>query len=151
MYVEDCDNVVEKDLKKGVEYFLRADKKGVKFASTSLASIYEDKETPFYDVDKAVDIYLKLLPDSYAHKKLLCLINSNRVSWRKDVHKFWMVDTDSPESQDNKIDLNKQIITLLLVSKKRKSSTLPYIVHFVSGISLVVIKYLCNFRKVKCE
>ena len=149
---------VRQDLSKAVYYYTMAAEKGNDYAARNLAAMYEVGEGVKKNINKAAQLYLDSSFTEKSKKKLCELVKKHpHVQWSTVMHKYWpKLETNSFFYNDSlshfshirrnplfqRIKLQHQIFTLLLVSKcraKAKFAPTNFIVH---GVALVIIKNL---------
>ena len=142
---------VKKDIQKAIQNYEISAKMGNKDAFYRLGLIYW-KEEGFKDFEKSANCFFQssLREGEYSKKRLIELLSEKKVEWKKEFHQFWK---SSPllierrnclkEQEKREIGLNEQIMTILLISKKRRTSKQD-ISFFVHGIAINVIKFLCH-------
>jgi len=156
---------VEKDENIAFELYEFSANKGYRIAIYNLATFYQKND----NIPKAVELYKKAveLGDTdgmdaltrlylyrnigeyeYVAKKciklngsyLLNIMCKRNVNWIPELHSYW-------PSEDEEI--NKKILTILLISKYRLCSNYDYIRVLVYGITLNIIKFLMNMLQKK--
>ena len=139
---------IKKDIHKAIELYERASSLGNKIAIFQLGEIYEkgDVESKLeQDFEKACFLYFSgftNFKDDYSQQKFIELIIQKRdqIIWRKEYHIYW----------DKSEKLNQQIVPVLLVSKHRKESKIKKMESvFVKGITMNIIKYLCQYSTIE--
>jgi tetratricopeptide (TPR) repeat protein len=134
------------DYEKSIEILNRGVELNHPNAMKRLGEIYlNGKKNIEKNIDKSAFYFFKAFEttsNSFDSDKFRYILRGKQVEWREQYHNHW----NAPK------DLNLQIILLLLISKKRKSSKNLLIPNlFVKGIAMKVIKFLCHFMQIDFE
>jgi len=121
-----------KNYNKALKLFHQAFNINNDMAAKNIAIFYHHGYGVCSDLDIAAKYYA--IHCNFYNKDITHFIDLNTVDWTCYLHKFWHVD--------NIVFFNKQIITLLLISKNRKFG--KYSNFFVKGLCLIVVKFLMN-------
>ena len=151
---------VKKDIQKAIQNYEIAAQMGNKIALNNLGVIYW-KEEGFKDFEKSANYFFQsfLKGDEDAKENLINLLSENKVEWKKEYHKFWKCSPLLIERKEKvvgkeekrEISIDEQIMTILLISKKRRTSKYPHISFFVHGIAMNVVKFLCQSCQIKLK
>ena len=135
---------VKKDIKKAVELWSRASLLNHPSSTFNLALIYEDGKVVPRDLEKSASLYFKVFQSSNKERDVLSnflsIVSHNKVCWKKRYHPHY------PFS--NKPFLDSQIVTLFLLSKFRKLSSVKFVSDFlIKGITKIILKFLCTINQ----
>eukprot|EP01091_Cochliopodium_minus_P006082 TRINITY_DN15962_c0_g1_i1.p1 TRINITY_DN15962_c0_g1~~TRINITY_DN15962_c0_g1_i1.p1 ORF type:complete len:453 (-),score=108.50 TRINITY_DN15962_c0_g1_i1:10-1368(-) len=140
MYFEG--ELIEKNMEKATTLFLSASKFDSSVAYSWLSRIESEKKDVNYHLLSEY-LYKSILfeediKESRIEKdQLKNLINTKVINWNKNYHIYFPFKFDL---------VNKILTTLLCVSKFRKESSHKYLHNvIVTGISMNIISFLCNF------
>lgn len=143
---------VEQSYQKALHHYTLSAEKGFSSAQFALAALYRDGKGTPVDMEKAASLFFSSVQQHMedAKEKLSNLLSKAKVEWRQEYHSYWKAcDLDGlcNESFANKKFLNEQILTILLSSKHRKTSSFSYFSSFVPGVAMNVVKFLCHYRQ----
>ena len=125
---------MKKDLKKSAEYFDLSCKAGNMESIIFSVDIYLYGRFGFpLDYEKALK-YCKmgLEKEKYMETKITEILSIAQFEWEMELHRFW------PKTPQ----LDKKIITLLLISKNKSSSKGGQ--FMIKGITMIIIQFLCH-------
>ena len=149
---------VKKDIQKSIQNCEIAAQMGDNHALNNLGVIYEDEEIK--DFEKSANYYFQsfLKGDEDAKEYLIKLLSENKVEWKKEYHKFWkcsplLIERKEIVGKEEKSEIliDEQIMTILLISKKRRTSRYHHISFFIHGIAMNVVKFLCQYCQIKIK
>ena len=139
---------VEQDMKKALKYYEKSAEIGnllshsvlAKWAEFGFGSMQVDTERAarhlLYCVENGETCAIELLENFVLRHKLV---------WSESLHRYWNA---LPLEDGGKLfNLNDQIVSLLLVSKNRRSSNLQYVQFLVNGVVMLIVKHLCHLRQ----
>ena len=139
---------VEVDTKKGLELLEKAVESGVPESAVYLARIYSNKSP--LNIQRAAELYVMgKESEQKCDSELMKVMEENKLEWSTFLHKYWLSTTVKEEGERaREFSLNDCVLTLLLVSKNRNKSANRLVSNvFVKGVTMSVIKYLCQFRQ----
>ena len=134
---------------EGLRVLLFSSSKGNWRASLQAACCYEEGRGTERDVEKAAHLFLLSLKqgEPLAREGLFRTLCSGRVEWSPNLHPHWVYLQHSAISEHKKLFVNSQLLTLLLSSKYRNTSSHSFLAALVKGVSVNVAKFLCHFSQ----
>ena len=139
---------VEQNNKKALQWFERAAERGDKEAAEKLGNFFYSGELVEKDLEKAARYFFacptrrrryKFRFVEENHTQFTLLVTKKLVNWRSEYHKYFF--------RGGIKHVNPKIVTLLLVSNERKNSNFTQVYCFNKGITMNVIKFLCNLSQ----
>ena len=124
---------VDKNLDEAIRLLELSIGKGNEQALINLAHIYQT-EQEVKDNNLALKYYIKYCEKTRETIGKYFMLDSYDIFWEDYLHKYW----------PNREILDKQIITLLLISKNRVNNDNDWM---VKGVAKLIIRYLATFEK----
>ena len=124
-----------------MEFYIKSAKLNNQYSLLALAEIYSGRSNAQIDYDLSAHYYFlhftKFDPNSKT--SFLNILKTQKIEWKPEYHLDW----SKTESLDH------QILIILLSSKYRVHSFLPYTKNaLIKGICMKVIKFLCQYNQI---